>query len=224
MERISGKRAVAIDGLELTAQLAGHAPVVVDIGTGDGRYVVHLARQHPASFVIGIDACREELRTASRTAPSNALFLIANVLALPPELRGLAERVTIHFPWGSLLDSLLAGDPALLDGLTGLLRPGATLTVLLNADALARHGCGLAEGGERARWALSAAGLAVGSAVWLDAAALRALPTTWAKRLAFGRDPRALALHGKWPVVSGQWSEIGMQQSDRGADLVHLSR
>jgi hypothetical protein len=30
----------------------------------------------------------------------------------------------------------------------------------------------------------------------MNAAALRSFPTTWAKRLAFGRDPRAVSLNG----------------------------
>jgi hypothetical protein len=33
----------------------------------------------------------------------------------------------------------------------------------------------------------------------VTAAELRAFPTTWARRLAFGRDPRALHLHGVMP-------------------------
>ena len=34
----------------------------------------------------------------------------------------------------------------------------------------------------------------MGDLVWLDAWDLRRCPTTWAKRLAYGRDPRAVCL------------------------------
>jgi hypothetical protein len=32
----------------------------------------------------------------------------------------------------------------------------------------------------------------------MDREALRTFPTSWARRLAFGRDPRALLLRGDW--------------------------
>ena len=80
-----------IDAATLAARIAGYRDILVDIGTGDGRYVRHIARECPASFAIGIDACRENLRGASRNAPGNALFVIANALSLPRELHGLAH-------------------------------------------------------------------------------------------------------------------------------------
>jgi tRNA G46 methylase TrmB len=83
METILGKRTCFIDAGALAARLAGYEQIAFDIGTGDGRYVRDVARQSPASFIIGIDACRENLRATSRNAPANALFVIANALALP---------------------------------------------------------------------------------------------------------------------------------------------
>ena len=53
---------------------------------------------------------------------------------------GWRTRITINFPWGSLLAALLDGDPALLDGLIALAQPGATLEIRLNRGALAEAG------------------------------------------------------------------------------------
>jgi hypothetical protein len=36
------------------------------------------------------------------------------------------------------------------------------------------------------------------SPVTMNANALQSFPTTWAKRLAFGRDPRAMTLNGSF--------------------------
>ncbi len=141
MEGIQGKRAVAIDAAALAARMAGYRAILIDIGTGDGRWVRHVARTHPDWFAIGVDACREGLRAASRAAPPNALYVIANALALPRELGGLATAITVNFPWGSLLAGLLEGEFALLDGLRGVARPNATLEVRLNGGALAAAGC-----------------------------------------------------------------------------------
>jgi 16S rRNA (adenine(1408)-N(1))-methyltransferase len=191
MECIRGKTSAGIDAAGLAA---GNDDVLIDVGTGDGRYVMHVARTRPSWFAVGVDACRENLRKASRRAPANALYVIANALALPKELDGMASKVTIHFPWGSLLVGLLDGEPGLLEGLLAIARPGAALEVRLNAGALADAGYTLESGGTRVRRALHAGGIDAGDPVWLDARDLRRCHTTRAKRLAYGRDPRAVCL------------------------------
>src|SRR6185437_9513160 len=78
MERIIGKRCQEITTDELNAlvmRLVALPDVHVDLGTGDGRFVLDAARAHPLHSVIGVDACRDNLREASRRAPENALFL-----------------------------------------------------------------------------------------------------------------------------------------------------
>jgi hypothetical protein len=197
VESIRGAHAHEIDAHALAARLAGYAHILIDLGTGDGRFVRHAAASCPATFAIGIDACRENLRESSRRAPPNALYLIANALALPGGLDALATHLTVNFPWGSLLAALLTGDPALIERLAGLARPGTRIEVRLNAGALAEAGWPLTEGGRRVRQALRAGGFDMGPAVALGPRELRACPTTWARRLAFGRDPYALELRGE---------------------------
>lgn len=195
MECIRGKTSAEIDADRLAAGVASYDDVLVDVGTGDGRYVLHVARTRPTWFVVGVDACRDNLRKASRKAPANALYVIANAFALPEEeLGGIASKVTINFPWGSLLAGLLDGEPVLLEGLLAIVRPGAELEVRLNAGALAEAGYTLESGGARVRRALREGGFDVGGLVRLDARELRRCRTTWAKRLAYGRDPRAVCL------------------------------
>jgi 16S rRNA (adenine(1408)-N(1))-methyltransferase len=195
VECIRGRTSAEIGVDGLAAGVAGYDDVLIDIGTGDGRYVLHVARTNPTWFVVGVDACRDNLREASRKAPDNALYVIANALTLPKELGGTASKVTINFPWASLLTGLLDGEPMLLEGLLAISRPGAALEVRLNAGALAEAGYTLESGGARIRRALHEGGFeAVGDLLRLDARQLRRCPTTWAKRLAYGRDPRAVCL------------------------------
>jgi 16S rRNA (adenine(1408)-N(1))-methyltransferase len=198
MEGIQGRRALRIDTHELARRRAGYDEVALDLGTGDGRYGRAVALAHPKRFVIGVDACREHLHEVSRRAPPNALYLIANALELPAELDDLASRLTINFPWGSLLAGLLDAGSGLPLRLTALVRPGATVEVRLNAGALAEVGYALEDGGRLVRRVLAAVGFDVGQPELLGPAELRALPTTWAHRLAFGRDPRALYLRAIW--------------------------
>ena len=196
MECIRGKTSTEIGVDRLAADVAGYDDVLIDVGTGDGRYVLHVARTSPTWFAVGVDACRDNLRRASRRAPDNVLYVIANALALPKEeLGGMASKVTINFPWGSLLTALLDGEPLLVEGLLALARPGATLEVRLNAGALAEAGYALESGGARIRQALDEGGFEVACDLpRLDARELRQCPTTWAKRLAYGRDRHAVCL------------------------------
>ena len=84
----------------------------------------------------------------------------------------------------------------MLNGLAALAQPGARIDVRLNGGALAEAGWSLEAGAERVRRMLLSAGFDVRASLALDARSLRRLPTTWAKRLAFGRDPLAMALSG----------------------------
>jgi 16S rRNA (adenine(1408)-N(1))-methyltransferase len=222
MESICGKQACMIDAATLAARIAGYQDILIDIGTGDGRYVQTVARECPSCFAIGIDACRENLRGVSRNAPGNALFIIANALTLPDELRGLATRMTINFPWGSLLAALLAGDLALLNGLIAIARPSATLEIRLNRGALAEAGYAPEAGVSRITQVLREWGFINRQSMMLDTDALRRYPTTWARRLAYGRDPCGWSLAATWPArCAPNAGNVYPEQSGRG--LVALS-
>jgi hypothetical protein len=203
MESLWGKRTLFLDTAALAERRRSYIHCLIDLGTGDGRFVQHMAESRPDCFFVGIDACREQLRAASRKAPDNALYVIANAQALPWELNGLATHITINFPWGSLRDSLVMGDAAVMNGLAALAQPGARMDVRLNESALNAGGWSLEEGVAQSRQRLLDAGFAIQTPVALSAYVLRQLPTTWAKRLAYGRDPRAMALSGVWEGSGG---------------------
>jgi predicted RNA methylase len=197
METIRGRRSLVLDLNGLKDRLANHNRVILDLGTGDGRYARTLAQEHPDWFVIGLDACRENLREHSQVKRQNLLFVIASAQELPKELNGLASQISINFPWGSLLESLLAGDAMLLRGLERISNSTTSLDVRLNGGALAEARTTLEAGTHTVHSTLLRAGWQVRMPALMDSMALRNFPSTWAKRLAFGRDPRALVLSGK---------------------------
>lgn len=196
MEIMRGKQASFMDASALAERLNGYSTVHIDLGTGDGRFVQHMAQADSSRFVIGVDACRENLQDVSRRAQPNTLFVIANAQALPSELYGLASHITINFPWGSLLEGLLADDAGLLTGLAAISQPNAALEVRLNGGALAEAGWSLEEGVQQVRAVLSTNGFSIRPSQAMSANELKTFPTTWAKRIAFGRDPRAMILRG----------------------------
>jgi 16S rRNA (adenine(1408)-N(1))-methyltransferase len=207
MEILRGKHASFMDAPALAERLIGYETLHIDIGTGDGRFVEHMARANPGQFVIGMDACRENLQTASRRAPSNALFVIANAQALPSELDGLASHITINFPWGSLLEGLLTGDV----DLARLARPDTTLEVRLIGGALAEAGWSLEKGAEQIQAMLESNGFMMRPMQPMLTDALKVFPTTWAKRIAFGRDPRAVCLCGE--IILEEYGKRGREES-----------
>jgi 16S rRNA (adenine(1408)-N(1))-methyltransferase len=116
--------------------------VIVDIGTGDGRYVYRNARANPDKFYIGIDVQAKALEKVSekihrkpeKGGLPNVLFVQAPVEELPPELKQVADEIHIHFPWGSLLRSVAIGDKEVLGGLRRIAVPGAWLEIVLGID------------------------------------------------------------------------------------------
>ena len=149
METIRGKMSLDLEISGLEARLADYKQIILDLGTGDGRYVLSLAAEHLDWFIIGVDSCRENLRENSRVALPNTLFIIASAQDLPHELSGRISHVTINFPWGSLLKSLLAGDRVLMNGLSSIARQNAQIDIHLNGGALAEAGTSLEDGTDK---------------------------------------------------------------------------
>ena len=154
--------------------------VIVDIGTGDGRFVYQSARQNPNKFYIGIDPNVRPLekisekihRKPSKGGVSNVLFIQAAVEDLPPELDAVADEVHVHFPWGSLLRAFVSGDVDVLTNVRRICRLGALLEVVIN-DQIADQVIG------RYR----SAGFEVLEHGSVPAARWSEFETTWARRL-----------------------------------------
>ena len=196
METIRGRKSLELNVNGLIDRLVHYNRITLDLGTGDGRYVHTLAEEHADWFFIGVDSCRENLREHSQAKLQNMLFVIANAQDLPKELNGLISHIAINFPWGSLLESLLTDDTSLMRGLETISRSTTSIDVRLNSGALAEAGTTLETGSEQIYNNLIRSGWQVQSPSIMTSNTLRSFPTTWAKCLAFGRDPRAVAMSG----------------------------
>ena len=213
MERIVGKTRRELDGFELRRTAASYQRVLLDLGTGDGRLVRQAAECDKNLFAIGIDTCRENLIRHSRVASPNALFLIADARDLPVDLYGLATLITVNFPWGSLLRSLLDGDSRLFTRIVRCLRPDGLLRISINAEAVGETGCSLGKGTELVVANLQRSGFDLQRRSLLTPVDLKNIPTTWAKRLAFGRNPAAVQIAARQPAVSSSRDNPEREQS-----------
>lgn len=96
-----------------------------------------MARARADTLTIGLDASADALAYAARRSMREDLPNLV-LLREPVEtlaLACIADEVTVHFPWGSLLRGALAEDETVLDALCGLPRPGGSLTLVLSVTA-----------------------------------------------------------------------------------------
>jgi 16S rRNA (adenine(1408)-N(1))-methyltransferase len=184
---------------------------LLDVGTGDGKHVLQVARDRPDTLVIGLDAAPDAMRGAAARAAArpdrgglpNALFVWASAERLPAPLTGLDETHVL-MPWGSLLRGLLDDSPLRRD-LAAAARPGAGFLVTLNLHAWRPPVPEVGDlpeptpGGADLPQRFARDGWDVDSARYLDAGQVTALATSWTRRLRSSRDELAvLALTGRY--------------------------
>jgi 16S rRNA (adenine(1408)-N(1))-methyltransferase len=201
---VRGKDVAELDRAGFAAAAGSRERVVVDVGTGDGRFAYAYARDHPGSLVVALDPVKENLRELSHRAGrkpgrgglANVLFVWAAVERPPPELAGRADEVHVVLPWGKLARGLLLAEPEVLDGLVFLARPGAALELVLNAEVweepvpleardLPRPTVEFVAGELAPR--LAERGIEVRRVARLAREEIDRLPSSWARRLSHGR-------------------------------------
>jgi hypothetical protein len=174
------RTAAGFTAASLDAWLARYDDLHLDLGTGDGAFALALARLCPETGVLGLDTCLDNLTKPARRGRDNLRFLSCDATAPPLWLRGRAASISINFPYGSLLRALIGPESAPLERIAALGRPDARITIRINASATLVEGIPI----EAARERLARA---FGSVDVVPSETLRAFPSTWAKRLGYGR-------------------------------------
>lgn len=165
--------------------------VHIDLGTGDGAYAIGLARNDPGVAVIAADTNLDHLHGSARRRPGNVRFVTLDALGWPLGLLPVANAVTVNFPYGSLLRGLVEADPALITRLDALLGRGSRLDVRVNASALLATGLDAGSGPHAITRALGRLdGLRV-TCREMTQLELRAFPSSWSKRLGYGKETTA---------------------------------
>lgn len=212
--RVVGRgRTEPLDRGAFDALCGSCARVVVDVGTGDGRFAYYLAAD-PDQFVVGIDTLDEPMgETAAKAARKpakggrpNLVLVRASIEALPEELVGIADHIYVQLPWGRLLEGIVLADEAVVGGLRALGRSGAHLSVTLNGEIWvdstpARYAAlpvpTVEYVAEVIAPSFAAVGIDIGPARLLSADETQGLRTTWARRLSHARvHPRFVSFDG----------------------------
>jgi len=109
-------------------------------------------------------------------------------------LESLADEVTVHFPWGSLLSAVLGGAPLVLAAVASLAKVGACVRILVSAterDGLAPLTLGDLSG---LSTCYADAGLALRSIRRATRGDVSEARSSWGKRLDAGRTRPAFVI------------------------------
>ena len=213
MKVVRGRRITPLDAAVLRDLRQRFAHCLVDVGTGDGRFVYRTAVERPDTLCIGLDPVAEALRKTSDKAArkpargglDNALFLIAAAEDLPGPLAGVADEIIVNYPWGSLLRGITEPQASMLETLAGLARPqGAAFLFLINASVFADddYRDRLSLPPLDADWARRELIPAYAAAGWVlqeveELAGDAPHHTSWGRRLVRGSGRRTLLLAGR---------------------------
>ncbi|MGN7613369.1 hypothetical protein ACQZV8_14935 [Magnetococcales bacterium HHB-1] len=122
------------------SHIKAYDKTLLDLGTGDGRFIYRFARENPDWFCLGVDAAIDNLKPISRKCyrnpkrggAENVLFLQSDAFALSPALHHFAHWLTILFPWSSLLQGLVLEEKNFFGYLAQWIKPNGRLTLWIN--------------------------------------------------------------------------------------------
>ena len=177
--------------------------VHIDLGSGDGQGPYHWASREPSRLFIASDTNPAGLleiawkagRKAERGGVPNLICIAEPLDALAAELAAVADRITVILPWGSLFRAVGAAELLSLRNIAHLCLPDANLDIVFSYDAQrdARQPIPLPAGAFDEEHIATLprvyqqAGLQIVATDRLSQTKLAGYQTTWAKRLAFGR-------------------------------------
>lgn len=165
----------------------------MDLGCGDGRGALALAVADPRALVLAVDAVAAAMAETSRRAlrpVPNLVFIAASAEAFGCALPGVADRVAVAFPWGSLLRGVLGLDAEVGAAVAGILTPGGRLSALVSVTT--RDGVAGVEWLDAAAAGalVPAPGLELVEACPATREEIRATRSTWGRRLLAGSTER----------------------------------
>lgn len=174
--------------------------IIVDIGTGDGKFVYELAKEYPDRLVIGIDPSVKSLeklsakiyRKPQKGGIKNALFVLSGVEDLPEELNGTANQVFINFPWSGLLRGIILVEDKTFGAIRRICQKGAMIDIVFGYDKDIEN-LDLPELTQEyientIKPKLEEKGFSVSEFRIIAPDEIRSFPSSWAKRLSFGKE------------------------------------
>lgn len=126
MISISGNNSEKIDKEQFQLKLGSYNKAVLDLGTGDGRFVYKKTLEFRNTFFVGIDPAEKQLQVystkANRKKLNNCMFIVGSIENMPNELYNSFDEIYINLPWGSLLEKIININENFVEKIQSLLK------------------------------------------------------------------------------------------------------
>jgi len=138
MITLKGGKKVEIPSNQFKEILNNFETVVLDIGTGDGRFIYKNALKQPKTLFIGMDPLASQMSTYSskinRKKLDNTLLVLGSIENIPTNLFSCIDRIYINLPWGSLLEKIVKAENIHIKNIHSLLKKEGTLETVFGYD------------------------------------------------------------------------------------------
>lgn len=202
MRVVKGNKTEELNKVQLDELVKEFKNVVIDLGTGDGRFVYKSALEDEGTLYIGIDPSEKQLeiysKKANRKKLKNVLFVLGSIEQLPDELNSIADKIFIILPWGSLLEAIVRPTKESVENLVSMLKKEGDIEILFGYHKESEPGeterLDLPEINEKLIEeeiypVFSAFGnFSMEVFERLEKEDLKNIETTWGKKLTFGKD------------------------------------
>lgn len=130
LKLLVNKKLIEINNFD--EKISAYDQVLVDLGTGNGKFIYDMAAKDEKNLYIGIEPTAENLfeysKKTSKNKIRNLVFLISSIENLGSELDGKADMVYVNFPWGTLLEAVVKDMPELLRKISNLGKEGSVFS------------------------------------------------------------------------------------------------
>ena len=195
---VFGKKTQKIDRLP---ELVEYEKVIVDLGTGDGRFVYEGAKKFSQFYYVGIDTLAKTMEEFSgraiREKLHNALFVVGNAESFLLGINYAVDDVFINFPWGSLLRLCVEPSELFLQELKRVLKVGGKVVMVFGysedfeqkeVERLALPSITLESLKEKTAQKYIGNGFRLCGVEELSKNEVYEIGSTWGRKLKFGRD------------------------------------
>lgn len=197
---IAGDKKNEMDKKSFKDECKKHNKVILDIGTGDGKFVYRNAIKNKNNLYIGLDPAEKQIqiysKKANRRRLKNALYILGSLENLPEELYSTVDKIFVNLPWGTLLEKIVKSNEIYTKELSKILKKDGEIEIIfgyvpeLEPSETERLGLPKIENESDVLKAFSTFKkiFEVVEMKRLVKEDLDKIETTWAKKLKFGKD------------------------------------
>lgn len=131
---ITGDKKNEIDKKSFKDECKKHNKVILDIGTGDGKFVYKNAIKNKNNLYIGLDPAEKQIqiysKKANRRRLKNALYILGSLENLPEELYSTVDKIFVNLPWGTLLEKIVKSNEIYTKELSKILKRDGEIEII----------------------------------------------------------------------------------------------